>query len=314
MVHMSMKSTYREILRHLRVEHPQHVNNGVISDDFHETLERLSTLKSSNSRATLSKTLDKLLTDLKRDPSSDFLESLQRFLAIQLLVAATHRYGSNAPALHHWIPLCYLKNFTRGLNEGGQRSQVVPGLRFLVNGVVERIKVADSRFAHTEAAKTGGYYELKAEYFFSIVEGAYSSTISSRLAGKSREMGKIYATAMLLVQSLRAPQEGSFTLRGFREIVEHLEIIVDGLEGKHVYLQSSNEPLAFSTHVPTRSRRVKGGIVSYFPMSSDVALLLSSRELEVDERLEMIKKSQQATIAYARRTGEAIYGIIPEDL
>lgn len=309
-----MKSTYREILRHLRVEHPSQAHNGVISDDFHETLEQVSKLKSANSRATLSKTLEKLLTDLKRNSTGDFMETLQRFLVIQLLVAATHRYGSNAPALHHWVPLCYLKNFTRGLNASAQRSQVVPGLRFLTNGVVERVSVADSQFAHGSSVKEGGYYELKAEYFFSIIESAYSATISSRIAGKSREMGKIYATAMLLVQAIRAPRNGSFELRGFREIVDYLEILVDGLEGTHVYLQSSNEPLAFSTHVPTRSRRVKGGIVAYFPLSSDIALLVSSRDLDVSERLEMIEKSQQATISYARRTGETIYGILPEDL
>lgn len=309
-----MKSTYREILRHLRVEHVQFVNEGVLGDDFYETLERISKLKSANSRATLAKTLDKLLVDLKREASTDFMESLKRFLAIQLLITATHRYGSSAPALHHWVPLCYLKNFTRGLSEGNQRSRVVPGLRFLENGVVESIKVSDTKFAHTQSVKEGGHYELKAEYFFSIIEGTYSATITSRLAGKSREMGKIYATAMLLVQALRAPRNGEFLLRGFREIIEHLEILVEGLEGTHVYLQSSNEPLAFSTHVPTRSRRVKGGIVAYFPLSSDVALLVASRELEVHERLDMITKSQQATIAYARRTGDAIYGILPKDL
>ena len=304
---MSTARTFADLVKHLAAR------SGQVRPDepFPELLERLSHLDDPQGRLEIARVLESYASTTKRNAGRAPMEAVRSYIALSLLGAALRRYGDAAPLIHHWVPLCYLKGFVRDEPQETLRTRRVPGTRF--DGEHPRLVVSEDRqFAHGVRRNGDGHYELPLEKFFSIIEGSFSAALGAESAGKPRETNRVYIVALAVIQALRLGSDVTTLAGAARALVP----LLDSFGEAHITLeQSLLEPLGFLTSTPLRRRTLDGEHwATFFPISSDCALLIASRELGSDERQELIAASNRAAAAQSRRTGETLHGVLPSDL
>lgn len=313
---MNTKETFDQIVWYYQVEYFN--QNDLFDGDLVDVVKRMSNRKrfSTDARKRLSESAARITRNLKqeRTPRS-FMTQVRQFIGAALIEASTYRYGQGAPKVHHWIPVCYLSNFTRGLEQKKSRGAYIPAVNFTEEGN-ELLIVSDKEFAHSPDGKKG-FFELSAERFFAVIESRYCNALMRLTPGQEpTRFHMVSYVSMLLVQHLRAPMEAEerFKLRSIAEFAKALEELLDTVEEGYAYIETSEEAFPFAPYAPTRARKfVDGARAWHFPLTSNVTLIFSERELTEAERARMAEGSRISTVKDARRRKQPLYGALETD-
>lgn len=306
---------FDQILWTFRLDNPNY-NRVLDGDDFVETVKNTAAFKRKKGfHNPFAATATKITRELKRErrPKS-FMDQLRKSIATALVESAGHRYSPrDAPKIHHWIPICYLSQFTRGLEQRDSRGALIPMMDFSKTQN-KNIIVGDKTFAHS--ARGGvGFFELTAERFFGIIESRYCNALMRLEPGvEPYRFQMISYVSMLLIQHLRAPRAGEFQFKDLHEFARALEELLDSIEEGHAYIEFSDEPFPFTPSTPTRERHFSdGGRAWHFPLSSNATLIFADRKLTEAERARMAEGSRISTVKTAKRNGTPLYGALMSD-
>lgn len=314
---METKAAYEELLWLIRLQNPE--VRDAFNGDFGKVLSHFSTnTRLTGSRKMGMATTAKVTNELKRSkPTGDLMTMVRRLTAATLLESAFHNYAPNqAPKQHHWIPLCYLTRFTRSYPQPIKRGAHIPTLDYSI-GMVDKI-TRDRSFIHP-VKKSKGFYELSAEHFFSVVESRYSNALLRVESAKPRlsDFDMASFVSMLLIQTLRAPHpsQKSFNLRTLADFAKAAAELLDSIEAGYAYIVPSEEPLAFVPYAPTRKRIfVSGKQAWYFPVTSNLALVLSEERMTQAQQKRVTEGARISTVKWAQRNHEPLFGFGSYDL
>lgn len=304
--------TFDQILWLFRIDNPNTCQ--YLDNDFFDAIEEISSLKGVGMAKVYADTATKVFRDLKRErkPKS-LMDHLRKTIATNLIASAAYRFAENqAPKLHHWIPICYLSRFTRGLQQHRSRGALIPMIDF--SSPRRHSIVNDKEFAHRKG-KDGGFFQLTAENFFAVIEARYENAASQLQYGIQPEFSQLVAfVAMLMVQHLRAPKNGNFQTSQLHEFARELVELMDSIDNGHAYVEFSEEAFLFTPNTPTRQRNfTDGGRAWHFPLSSNATLIFADRELTEAERARMAEGSRISAMKTAKRNGTPLYGALETD-
>jgi hypothetical protein len=315
---MNTADAYEELLLLVRAQHPS-MRTG-FDDSFHNVVATLSTnRKLAGTRQAGRAITTKFTTELKQTkPNADVVVLARRLIATAILEASLYQYPAlSVPLKHHWLPLCYSSNFTRGLPQAARRGASIPTLDYSSGEPIDRL-VTDKSFVHGPA-KDRGFYQLSAEKFFSIIEGWYDNSLKRLNQAKPSTtlFYKASFVAMLVIQTLRAPHPGTgkFKLRNLSDFATAAAKLLDSIETGYVYLVPSKKPLPFVAYAPTRHRvSVTDKQSWYFPLTSNLALIISEERLTNVKQQQMVEGSRASTIKWAQLHHKQLFGFTSVDL
>lgn len=288
------------------------------SGEFTEIITRFKNkTKLSGSRVAGKKIVAQFTREMKNSNLRNVMDTARRSMAAALLEASFYRYSNSEPKLHHWAPICYLSQFTRNTPQKSSRGAVIPSLDY--SGLmIQESTLTDRSFAHKPKHNTG-FYELSAERFFSIIESRYSNAIL-RIDVENPKTTDFYLATfvcMMVIQTMRSPHPGEkkFELRTLGDFANAIEELLDTLDEGFAYLHYSEKPLPFTPYAPTRARiSVKGKRSWYFPLTSNLGFVLSEDKLDQADLERAVEGSRIATVKWAQRHGERLFGYTASDI
>jgi hypothetical protein len=246
---------------------------------------------------------------------TNVMDITRKLIAVHMIDAATLAQPTNTAKLHHWLPLCYLRDFTLGIEQPLTRGAFVPTLNY-DRGVQLQAVSSDKTFIHP-ANKNSGFYQDAAESFFGNVESWYSEVMNLLKLGHREPNNYELAmlVCMLVVQTLRSPRpDGSFRLRTLSEFSTAADALMDSIGNGYAYVVPSEKPMPFLSYAPTRRRVLASGAVAwYFPISSNRALVVSQDELTKQQLEVLVEGSRIATVKWAHKNQKPLFGFGKQD-
>lgn len=241
----------------------------------------------------------------------DLKPEVESFLFHSLAAAMAHRYTSNVPQVHHWVPYSYTVRFA---HHKTKRACDVHALDFARSPEGLIGARSDRDFAHGKDEAGNGFYHLAVEQFFSRIEATSGSYFHGLAAPNSvpTAHGLVAHMAFFLAQAVRNPhpKSHSFARRDIEGIVEGLMAECGRLDRVFLTVRHSPARLAFTPYVPTRVHRSADGTETlYLPLSPSWALLASSRPLATGEGHRIVAGARLAVVKHARRTGGIVFGV-----
>lgn len=223
------------------------------------------------------------------------------------------------PKVHHWLPLCYTKNFAAAGKSTRRHRTMIHAAEFDQQGnVTVANDVRDTTFAHAVQKGNKGYYPPYIEMFFGRIETYYAMCNDNQMNGKRSAYDEVVLFAFFVVQSSRNPQVSNtgepvpFDREGISRIIPSIFEAMNFFETPYISLVSVRESLWFSPFFPPRTRVTANGVVAQsFTLTPRTAMVVTNREVSEREAGEIATANNQSLIAYAGRTGTVLYGIDP---
>lgn len=242
------------------------------------------------------------------DPSGDLLPLALENIFVALVHGASHRTAS-PPKTHHWVPVAYMGNFSEGQGKSrGVRARVTATGLFSTGHLA--LSIGDSVFAHAPVDGRG-HYDLILEYAFSLLEGTYSQNLGRLETTQARAS----LLAFTLVQSLRNPVDGGFPAGDLATLLGGVFRLGDTLGPLHVATVESRRRIGFTPYFPSASLRlVDGALVHHMPLTSHLAMLISSVPLDPQRTVDLLRRLSRNTVARANRTHSIIFGLTPDEV
>lgn len=289
------------------------------SDSIGEMFQKLRSFcdnrEASKSVKTYSMALGQLFRDITNRPDNSYFkiniqDDIAKFIIISLFEASAHRYSgmNSAPLNHHWIPQTYTKGFSPKSNDSRLSFGHFPNGLNPVQGDVSN----KNYFVHAQEGRKG-FYDDASEKFFSILEGVFSNDkvtiVSSNLTNGERNMKNIRLASFYYVQSVRYPDHnGRFTLSKFEDVIN--KIFENIYLTPEVYAQTRKaQSLVFIAENPRLRILSDKTVALCFPLSSDLALVISTNSLNPDYAKTLIKRSNIDTLKNSIRKNKTFFGL-----
>lgn len=241
----------------------------------------------------------------------DLKRSTTEFLLWVLVASHSARLPSELPKLHHWLPLCYTKQFASRVMSSA-RAAIIQQVWFDADGNIQKTHgVWDTHFAHEKTEK--GYYPARIEQFFGRVEAAYSSL--SLNSEDKNAWTEVVAFAFFLVQSVRNPDpKGVYFRPDHRSsLIPNLFAAIDQYERPFISFARDCENLWFSPFFPPRVRKtVTGVMAAVFPMNPHTAMVVTDEEISDFEAHRIATSNAAAMVRHAVRKNKSLFGVLPE--
>lgn len=301
------------------------VPSEIFTGSVEEVLERISRSKGKVVRSEIDRFLrqerlyikNRSVKNLRRTDLSGITEMniAREMTLLCLLNAANISYSDKVPKLHHWIPVCYLKNFTATRKANSARIVELEKIQFSPRTkVAYKSTIKDLEFCHGVDVNGNGFYHRTVEQFFGLTESFYSDYITNSEArgDLKKDFYNGAMVAFIVALAVRNPyaeaaQPEVQTMSGLIKALIHL---FDTLGESNIYIEKSLEKVPFSPNISCRIRKAANGNVSfYFPLADDTAMVISPAKMNVDQVRATIRAGRASMINQARNNAGAIYGI-----